>query len=250
MRAGALLTPSDGSDPNHIADCAKALEGAGFDSIWSAHAMGRGFMMADPFVALSVAAAVTNLEIGTAILQLPLYNPTDVALKAMTLQQVAGGRFCLGVGAGSTESDYVVHRQLFADRFDGFEASLAALRTTLDDGSAGEGNISPWAGVAGGPPIFFGTWGKNVERAATEFDGWIASGMHRTPSQCEAAIGRYRAAGGARAIVSTIRVMPGDDLGELKAKLDQFADAGFDDAVVMMFPGGPSYDEVRTLYPG
>ena len=249
MRAGALLTPSDGSDPAYLPNYAKSLESAGFDSIWSAHAMGRGFMMADPFVALSVAAAVTKVEVGTAILQLPIYHPTDVAMKALALQQVAGGRLCLGIGAGSTASDYRVHGQPFTKRFQQFETRLAALRTTFADGSAGEGNISPWSSVAGGPPIYFGTWGRNVERAATEFDGWIASGMHRTPEQCAVALARYRAAGGKRAIVSTIRVMPGDDLGELKARLSQFAAMGFDDAVVMIMPGGPRPDDVRALYP-
>ncbi len=247
MRLGALLTPSDGADARHIANCARTLEGAGFDSIWSAHAMGRGFMMADPFVALSVAAAVTELEVGTAILQLPLYNPTDVALKAFSLQQVAAGRLVLGVGAGSTESDYLVHGEPFAGRFARFETALSALRGTFTDGSAGAGNVTPWVGVQGGPPVFFGTWGKNVERAAREFDGWIASGMHRTPEQCAAAIARYRSAGGGRAIVSTIRVMPGADLGELKVRLGTFEAAGFDDAVVMILPGGPSYDAVRAL---
>ena len=247
MRLGALLTPADGGDANHLANSARAIERAGFDSIWSAHAMGRGFMMADPFVALSAAATVTDLEVGTAILQLPLYNPTDVALKAFALQQIAGGRLVLGVGAGSTESDYVVHGEAFAERFTRFESALAALRATFTDGSAGDGNLTPWPAVQGGPPVFFGTWGKNVERAAREFDGWIASGMHRTPEQCAAAIERYRSAGGQRAIVSTIRVMPGDDFNDLKSRLGRFEATGFDDAVVMILPGGPSYDAVREL---
>ena len=213
MKLGALIVPSD---PAQLAEQARRLEGEGYDSIWSAQAMGRGFMMTDPFVALSVAAGVTQrVALGTAILQLPLYNPTDTALKAISLHGASNGRFVLGVGAGSTESDYIIHRENFGGRFASFELCLERLRQTLADGSANGGTI----GTQGGPPIFFGTWGKNVARAAAEFDGWIASGMHRTPAQCAEALVGYRNSGGQRAIVSTIRVMPDTDLGELRETL-------------------------------
>ena len=240
MRLGALLTPGN---PGTLAEQARSLEGAGFDSIWSAQAMGRGFMMTDPFVALSVAAgATTQMELGTAILQLPLYNPTDIALKSMSLHQASGGRFVFGVGAGSTESDYVIHGADFASRFKLFESCLEQLRGIYTDGSAHEGNI----GASGGPPLFFGPWGKNVARAANEFDGWIASGMHRTPEQCAQAMQGYRAAGGGRAIVSTIRIMPDTDLVAMKDTLIAYAEAGFDDAVVMVL-GDVPLDDVRGL---
>lgn len=248
MRMGALLVPSDGGNANSIADQAREIESAGFDSVWSAQAMGRGFMMHDPFISLTTAAAVTEkVELGVGILQLPLYNATDVALKSFSLSQVSGGRFLLGVGAGSTESDYQIHRQAFSERFRLFNESLDQLREALMAGSAGGGHLAPWARVTGGPPLFYGTWGKNVQRAAEEFNGWIASGMHRTPKECADAIQGYRDAGGGRAIVSTIQVMPDIDLGALKADLTIYAEAGFDDAVVMVFPGGPSLGQVRAL---
>ena len=248
MRLGALLTPTNDSNPNALADQAKAFEAAGYTSIWSAQAMGRGFLMTDPFIALSVAAAVTSkVELGTAILQLPIYNPTDVALKAFSLMQVSGGRFLLGVGAGSTESDYVIHGEEFGARFDRFNKCLAELRETLASGAAKGGEIKPGTNLVGGPPLFYGTWGKNVARAAREFNGWIASGMHRTPDECATALIDYRAGGGKRAIVSTIQVHSKTDLGELGNRLEGFEAAGFDDAVVMILPGGPPIDDVRAL---
>ena len=237
MRLGALLTPGV------VAGQARMLEAEGFDSIWSAQAMGRGFMMNDPFVALSVAAGVTErVELGTAILQLPIYNATDIALKALSLQVQAPNRLLLGLGAGSTESDYIVHRADFTQRFKVFEERLVQLRETLADGSANGGNL----GASGSPPLLFGTWGKNVTRAATEFDGWIASGMHRTPEQCKNALDQYRAAGGQRAVVSTIRVLPDTDLAELRDMLAAYAAAGFDDAVVILM-GRDDYSAVRNL---
>lgn len=246
MRLGALLAFLDGENPNDIAEQARRYEAEGYDSIWTAHAMGRGFMLTDPFVALAAVAAVTEqAEIGTAILQLPIYHPTDIALKALSLQQLSGGRLLLGVGAGSTEVDYRIHQEDYKARFRNFETKLNNLRKILRTGAVGDLTLSPWPAVRDGVPLFFGTWGKNVARAAREFDGWIASGMHRTPEQCAAAMVRYREAGGSRAIVSTIRINGETDLGELRDRLQGYREAGFDDAVVMFLSGAPDPAEIR-----
>ncbi len=50
-----------------------------------------------------------------------------------------------------------------------------------------------------------------------------------------------------RAIVSTIQLTPDLDLGRIKETLQRFADAGFDDAVVLIRPGGPTPAQVRAL---
>lgn len=248
MRLGALLSFTDGNNPNAVVEQARELESTGYASIWMAHAMGRGFMLSDPFVSLSAVAAVTErVELGTAILQLPLYNPADIALKSWALQALSGGRLILGVGAGSTETDYQVHDVVFSERFSLFEARLKSLRETFQTGRCHDHDLTPWPAVQGGPPIFFGTWGKNVARAADQFDGWIASGMHRNASQCATALAAYRDAGGARAIVSTIQIAAGTDLGELRERLGAFEEAGFDDAVVMFMPGAPTPEAVRRL---
>ncbi|MFT7220440.1 MAG: alkanesulfonate monooxygenase SsuD [Candidatus Azotimanducaceae bacterium] len=248
MRLGALLSFTDGNNPNAIVEQAKQLESEGYSSIWMAHAMGRGFMLSDPFVTLSAVAAVTrDIEIGTAILQLPLYNPTDIALKSWSLQNLSGGRFILGVGAGSTASDYQVHDVGFDDRFSLFDTKLKRLREIFHTGKVDEHNLSPWPSVQGGPPIFFGTWGKNVARAAGEFDGWIASGMHRNPDECAAALVGYRKQNGVRAIVSTISIGADVDHFELREKLRAFKEAGFDDAIVMFLPGAPTPAEIRLM---
>jgi hypothetical protein len=48
-------------------------------------------------------------------------------------------------------------------------------------------------------------------------------------------------------VVSTILLGAGTDLGETGDLLGRFAEAGFDDAVVMLLPGGPSATDVRRL---
>ena len=247
MRLGALLTPA-GVQPDHLVNEARAIESAGFDSIWSAHAMGRGFMMHDPLLALTAAAAVTTrVELGTGILQLPLYQPADVVLKVLTLMQIAGDRLLLGVGAGSTQADYALHDQEFRQRFQQLEVSLESLRQGFESGLVGSGDIGLPPNLKGGPPLLLGTWRQNVKRAATEFDGWIASGLHRTPVECGEALKAYQAAGGQRAIVSTILVMGNTDIGALREQLTSYAEAGFDDAVLMVYPGAPSLEALRAL---
>ena len=135
----------------------------------------------------------------------------------------------------------------YASRFRVFNDSVNALREIFAAGGAGDSSLSPWPVVAGGPPLFLGTWGRDVERAAREFDGWIASGAYRGVDEVAAAAERFRMAGGGRCVVSTIQLTAETDLGELKDRFARFAQAGFDDAVVMFMPGGPAASDVRAL---
>ncbi len=249
MRLGALLGPVTGnSPPDFLAEQARRYAGEGFDSLWSAQALGRGFMLPDPFIALSVAAtAAPEMEIGTAVVQAPLYDPMDLAHRIFSLQQVCGNRLIMGLGAGSTADDFAAFSRPFETRFGDFRTLVGSLRQILRTGNSERGDLSPWPSVRGGPPLFLGSWGRGVERAAREFDGWIASAHYRTPEQVIAALGRYRQAGGGRAVVSTIQLPAGTDLGELRDRLARFAEAGFDDAVVFILPGGPAPDAVRRL---
>jgi alkanesulfonate monooxygenase SsuD/methylene tetrahydromethanopterin reductase-like flavin-dependent oxidoreductase (luciferase family) len=235
-------------NPQELAQQARSYAAEGFDSLWSAQAIGRGFMITDPFVTLAVAASVTeDVELGTAVLQLPLYHPVDFAHRVFSLMQVCGDRFILGLGTGSTESDFVAFDRGYDTRHRDFAAAVEQLRALFAEGKLGDVDLSPWPAVRGGPPLFLGSWGAGVERAAKRYDGWIASGHYRTPDEVIGTLQRYRSAGGGRAIVSTLMITPDDDLGEKAEMLGRFAEAGFDDAVVMIQPGGPAPADVRAL---
>ena len=54
LPAGGRSSPAPGA--RSLADAAQRIEAAGFESIWAFDAIGRGFLMADPLTALSVAA--------------------------------------------------------------------------------------------------------------------------------------------------------------------------------------------------
>lgn len=247
MRLGATLAHLAPGPQRPIVEEAKRLAGAGFDSLWIPQVIGRGSLVPDPFVALAAAAtATTGVEIGTATLQVPLHHPVDLAYRILSLQSVCGDRLSLGVSPGSTETDFAALDRSFPARFRTFDENLARLRILLAEGRDDRVDLSPQP--VGCPPLLLGSWGANVEKAARNFDGWLASAHRRSPDQILAAHDRYRAAGGRRAIVCSIAVGDAKGLGPTGDLLHRYAEAGFDDAVVLIEPGGPEPEQVRAVF--
>jgi F420-dependent oxidoreductase-like protein len=79
----------------HI-DMAPILEAErlGFDSVWTAEAYGSDAVG----TAAWVLARTTKIKVGTAIMQIPARTPACAAGTAITLSQLSGGRFLLGLG--------------------------------------------------------------------------------------------------------------------------------------------------------
>lgn len=252
MRLGATLAHLSPAPPFPVAEWARRLVGAGFESLWIPQVIGRGFLVPDVITAVAVAATATadasgGVEVGTATVQLPLHQTADLAHRMLTLMAICGDRLSLGVSPGSTEIDFATLDRDHATRFPTFYANLARLRVLLAEGRDEHADLDPAPGPM--PPLLLGSWGKNVERAAREFDGWLASGYRRTPEEIIAAHERYRAAGGRRAIVSAIPLNGPDDLGPVGEQLQRYAEAGFDDAVVLIGPDAPAPEKVRALLP-
>ena len=234
-----------------VAANAALLEQLGYRSIWVFDAVGRGFILPDPLMALSVAATVTaEVELGTGVLQLPIRNTAELAHRILTLHLLAGSRLLLGVGPGSTEADFTTFGADYGQRFARFDEQLGQLRRWLETGSFAGASLSPWPVVAGGPPIYLAGWrGPWVERAATEAPGWIASGAHADDVALADGIGRFREAGGARAIVTNVQV--GEDTDVVIDRLHHLAELGFDDAVLFdLTPTEDRLADVITRYRG
>jgi alkanesulfonate monooxygenase SsuD/methylene tetrahydromethanopterin reductase-like flavin-dependent oxidoreductase (luciferase family) len=248
MRLGATLVHLDDAPPFPVATFARRLVAAGFESLWTPHIIGRGPLVPDPFTTLALAAAVTQeVELGTATVQLPLHHPADVAHRVLSLMSECGDRLTLGVSPGSTEADYLTLDRDYAARFRTFRGHADRLRVLLTDGHDEGAELAPAPGRR--PDMLLGSWGAGVERAARDFDGWLASGFRSTPDQIVAAYERYRAAGGQRAVVCAIPVRDRDDLDTLRATLHRYARVGVDDAILLFSPLGPAPEEVRTLVP-
>jgi alkanesulfonate monooxygenase SsuD/methylene tetrahydromethanopterin reductase-like flavin-dependent oxidoreductase (luciferase family) len=212
MRLGLSLPLAESGGgplgPDGLADAARRAEAAGFDSVWAFDAVGRGFLLPDPLIALSVAASVTRrVELATGVLQVPLRNPVELAWRALTAHLVSGGRLRLGVGAGSTAADFAALGLDFSTRFRRLDEGLRTMRALWAGERVGEATLGGvWPAAAGGPPILIGSWagGKWIARAAREFDGWVASGAKTSWRILGEGIERFRALGGKRAVVTNV----------------------------------------------
>jgi len=269
LPAGPGGTTSFG--PSGLSDAARGIEAAGFESAWTFDSLGRGTLRADPLMALAIAATVTRIfELGTGVLQVPLRNPIELAQRALTVQQVSGGRFRFGVGAGSTAADFAALGFDFESRFRRLGESLSTMRRLWVGETVEGASLAPvWPEVLGGPPILIGSWAGSrwIERAAREFDGWVGSGARSSWRALREGIARFRGFGGKRAVVTNVRVAldsPAaspdgpDDPFDLRCprdvareRLHRLREWGFDDIVLV--PGrheAEHYHELRELIRG
>jgi len=93
MRLG-LLVGYSGAKLTLNLDLIKHAESLGFDSVWTAEAYG-----SDAVTPLTwIAAHTEKIRLGTAIMQMPARSPAMTAMTAMSLDQLSGGRFILGLG--------------------------------------------------------------------------------------------------------------------------------------------------------
>jgi F420-dependent oxidoreductase-like protein len=72
----------------------RRAEELGFDSAWTAEAYGNDAVT----TATWVLAKTSRIKVGTAIMQMPARTPAMAAMTAMTLDDLSGGRFILGLG--------------------------------------------------------------------------------------------------------------------------------------------------------
>ena len=77
----------------------KIAESLGFESFWTAEAYGSDAVTP----AAWVLAQTQKIKVGTAIMQMPARTPACTAMTAMTLNQLSGGRFLLGLGASGPQ---------------------------------------------------------------------------------------------------------------------------------------------------
>jgi alkanesulfonate monooxygenase SsuD/methylene tetrahydromethanopterin reductase-like flavin-dependent oxidoreductase (luciferase family) len=108
-------------------ELAKIADREGFGAVWSAehHFVGDYSNAAAPEILLSAIARETRqINLGFAILPLPLHEPVRVAEKLATLDALSGGRVLWGVGRGVTATELggfgiemSDSRQIFKERF-------------------------------------------------------------------------------------------------------------------------------------
>jgi F420-dependent oxidoreductase-like protein len=98
MRLGLMLGYS-GARISIDMDLVREAEALGYHSVWAAEAWG-----SDAVTPLAwIGAQTTSIKLGTAIMQLPGRSPASTAMTAMTLDQLSGGRFLLGLGTSGPQ---------------------------------------------------------------------------------------------------------------------------------------------------
>jgi len=246
-----LTIDRDAPPVSYVASRARAVEDAGFDSIWIGDTISRGVTWPDPLLYLLAAATGTKqIELGTAVMEVPLRAPVDLAQRFLTMHALTNGRFSAGVGAGSTKQDYDACSIDFEQRFKLLRSHLELMRPLLRGEQVGDANLHPWPSAAGGPRMLIGSWysGPWVKRAAEEYDGWLSSSAWTNFNTMREGLQRYRDLGGKRAMVATIHVdltQPEADLADDQAfhlrcgpksaaeRLHKIQDIGFDDALII-----------------
>ncbi len=190
MKLGLQLGYWGAQPPSGTAELVAAAEAAGFDALFTAEAWG-----SDAFTPLAWwGRETTRLRLGTSIVQMSGRSPTSIAMHALTLDHLTGGRVVLGMGVSGPQ---VVEGWYGAP----FAKPLARTREVVDiirQVLAREGPVTnsgphyplPFTGEGsvglGKPlkpivhplradiPIWLGAEGpKNVAQTAEIADGWI-----------------------------------------------------------------------------
>ncbi len=92
----SLSVPMDEISLTEHIEIVREAEQSGYTDAWSMEVDG-----IDCFAPLAAIAQATNLRVGTAIANVYTRGPATLAMSAAGLAELAPGRFCLGIGAGS-----------------------------------------------------------------------------------------------------------------------------------------------------
>jgi alkanesulfonate monooxygenase SsuD/methylene tetrahydromethanopterin reductase-like flavin-dependent oxidoreductase (luciferase family) len=105
-----ILTFQDRPYTEMVADW-RLIESLGFDAVWvadqfaDARAGERAWF--DGWTWLTALATATQrIRIGTLVTSITLHNPARIALQALTVDHISGGRLELGIGAGRAPLDH------------------------------------------------------------------------------------------------------------------------------------------------
>lgn len=103
----------------------------GFDQVWvGEHLTAKMQQIVSPLIFMATLIAETkNIKFAPAVLNLPHYHPGYVAAYAAMFDQLAQGRFILGIGTGSTATDFELFGTLEVE--DRLAMTVEAIDTVL-----------------------------------------------------------------------------------------------------------------------
>ena len=181
LRVGLTAVPYG----DEALELVREAERLGVDSVWVPE-----FWMYDALTPLGfLAASTSRIRLGTSIVQLGARSPAILAMSAMSLQALSGGRFVLGIGASGpqvmegwhgvaferpvqrTRETIEIVRQVTAGERLAYDGSVYQLPLPGGDGKAIR-SLAPPVHV----PIYVASLGPANLRLTGELaDGWIGN---------------------------------------------------------------------------
>ncbi len=172
-----------------VRDIALTAEAVGFDSLWVGdHLLYRTEgETKGPWEAWSVLAALAavteRVKLGPLVAATAFHSPAMLAKKAVTVDEISGGRLILGIGAGWNRVEFDAFGYPFDHRASRFEEAFTIVRTLISEGAVDfdgefytlrDCELVPPA-RPGGIPIMIGSEGQRVLGATLpHVDRWNA----------------------------------------------------------------------------
>ncbi len=161
-----------------LLDMARAIEDLGYDSVWVGEHLLYRFddrPSSGPWEAWTMlaglAAATTRIELGPLVACTNFHNPAMLAKQAATIDEISGGRFILGLGAGWNRTEFDAYGFPYDHRIDRFEESFTIIRTLLREGEIDfdgrfyqvrDCELIPRGPRPHGPPLMIGSKGPRM----------------------------------------------------------------------------------------
>ena len=242
-----------------LVEIATTAEACGFDSVWLGDHMlyrGDGRPERGPWDAwtmlAALAAATTRVRLGPLVASTAFHEPGVLARMAATIDEVSGGRFVLGLGAGWNDveldafgipCDHKVSR--FEEAFEIVRRLLAGERVTFDGAYYRARDAVLLPPPARRVPLLVGGHGPRLLRAALPhvetWNTWYTPYGNTVAGFAElsAGIDVRRSACVLVEVDGGRGERPADnpvDAADLRAHLDGLAAAGADEAILVLDP--------------
>ncbi|MFN8037394.1 MAG: LLM class F420-dependent oxidoreductase [Acidimicrobiia bacterium] len=189
MKLGCMIGYWGAGMPAGTPELIAEAERLGYDSVWTAEAYG-----SDALTPLAWwGSQTTRIQLGTSICQMSARTPTAMAMAALTMDHLSGGRFILGLGASGPQVVEGWYGQTYAKPLQRTREYVEIIREILKrekpltyDGTqyhlpfpGGTGLGKPVKSIThplrADLPIYLAAEGpKNVALTAEVADGWLA----------------------------------------------------------------------------
>lgn len=264
LRLGVMIPPvgrwQDRAEDFRWAEATGYDIAYGYDHL--THPTAPGQWLADGFAVLAAAAGVTTrIQLGTLVASATLHSAVALARLAATLDDVSGGRFALGLGAGSPRCAAAdrgadpTPKEMFETLYD----VVVGLRQVLAGETSWQGRTTSFSGLetaalpdgARPPFLVLAAHGpRGIRLAAAHAEGWNTYGgprsvglakddfwqlvrdqVHQTERACEE-VGRDPASLRRSLLLGYGQVQPAADVPAYLEAAERAGVAGFDELVV------------------